>query len=99
MRSPYNARIPEYKYSQSIQSFYEPALQLLHHMMQQSKAKLRKRNHPESNAAVKREDFRAQMHYRFKVALYLTFEIEKSLSRAGCVEIFGEHLKPKDGGV
>lgn len=64
--------------------------------MQQSKATLCKRRYSENNAAVKREDFRAQMHYRFKFALYLTFEIEKSLSRAEFVEIFGEYLRLKD---
>ncbi|SPL72295.1 hypothetical protein [Acinetobacter stercoris] len=100
MRSPYNARVPEHKYTQSVQSFYEPALRLLQHMMEKNKARLRKGNYPESNAAVKREDFREQMHHRFRIAIYLTYEIEKSLSKAGLVEFVGSgFLKPKDGGV
>ncbi|MCU4639325.1 hypothetical protein [Acinetobacter courvalinii] len=90
-----NTKLPDYKQLQAIQSWYEPALKLLHDLLERNKANLRKRGYNEENAAITREEFRQQLARRGRITLHLAGEIETSLYKAQKIEYMGGYLRPK----
>lgn len=89
--------LPEYKQREGIQSWYEPALNLLNKMLERNKANLRKRGYNEMNAAITREEFRQELARQGRITLYLAGEIETSLYKAKKIEYMGGYVKPKAG--
>lgn len=89
--------LPEHKQRKGIQSWYEPALNLLNKMLERNKANLRKRGYNEDNAAITREEFRQELARRGRITLYLAEEIEMSLYKAQKIEYMGGYVKPKAG--
>lgn len=92
-----NTKLPDYKQIQAIQSWYEPALDLLNKLLERNKANLRKRGYSEENAAITREEFRQQLARCGRITLYLAGEIETSLYKAKKVEFMGGYIRPKVG--
>ncbi|MCU4582901.1 hypothetical protein KTJ32_18045 [Acinetobacter gyllenbergii] len=91
-----NTKLPDYKQIQAIQSWYEPALDLLNKLLERNKANLRKRGYSEENAAITREEFRQQLARSGRITLYLAGEIETSLYNAQKVEFMGGYVRPKE---
>ena len=86
---------PEFKQQQGVQSFYEPALRVLNEIHDRKVVTLKRRGHPEKNAAVPREEFSQAMAYRFRITQLLAQEIVSSLIKSALVESFGGYVKPK----
>lgn len=91
-----NTKLPDYKQIQAIQSWYEPALDLLNKLLERNKVNLRKRGYNEENAAITREEFRQQLARCGRITLYLAGEIETSLYNAQKVEFMGGYIRPKE---
>lgn len=91
-----NTKLPDYKQIQAIQSWYEPALELLNKLLERNKANLRKRGYNEENAAITREEFRQQLARCGRITLYLAGEIETSLYNARKIEYMGGYVRPKE---
>ncbi|RPE30823.1 hypothetical protein EC846_1524 [Acinetobacter sp. BIGb0102] len=91
-----NTKLPDYKQLQAIQSWYEPALDILNKLLERNKANLRKRGYNEENAAITREEFRQQLARCGRITLYLAGEIETSLYKAKKVEFMGGYIRPKE---
>lgn len=89
--------LPGHKQREGIQSWYEPALNLLNKMLERNKANLRKRGYNEKNAAITREEFRQELVRRGRITLYLAGEIEASLYKSQKIEYMGGYVKPKVG--
>lgn len=92
-----NTKLPDYKQIQAIQSWYEPALDLLNKLLERNKANLRKRGYNEENTAITREEFRQQLARRGRITLYLAGEIETSMFNARKIEYMGGYVRPKVG--
>jgi hypothetical protein len=90
---------PEFKQQQGVQSFYEPALRILNEIYDQKVMTLKRRGHPEKNAAVMKEEFSQAMAYRFRIIQWLAQEIVSSLIKSALVESFGGYVKPKESEV
>ncbi|WEI17856.1 hypothetical protein PY247_16075 [Acinetobacter proteolyticus] len=90
-------QLPDFKQIQAIQSWYEPALELLNKLLERNKANLRKRGYNEENAAITREEFRQRLARCGRITLYLAGEIETSLYKAQKVEFMGGYIRPKVG--
>jgi len=90
---------PEFKQQQGVQSFYEPALRVLNEIHDRKVVTLKRRGHPEKNAAVSREEFSQAMAYQFRITQWLAQEIVSSLIKSALVESFGGYVKPKESGV
>lgn len=90
-----NSKLPDYRQIQAIQSWYEPAMDLLNKLLERNKANLRKRGYNEENAAITREEFRQQLARRGRITLHLAGEIETSLYKAQKIEYMGGYLRPK----
>jgi len=86
---------PEFKQQQGVQSFYEPALRVLNDIHDRKVVTLKRRGHPEKNAAVSREEFSQAIAYRFRITQWLAQEIVSSLIKSALVESFGGYVKPK----
>ncbi|MCH7294117.1 hypothetical protein [Acinetobacter higginsii] len=91
-----NTKLPDYKQIQAIQSWYEPALDLLHKLLERNKANLRKRGYNEENAAITREEFRQQLARCGRISLHTAGEIETSLYNARKIEFMGGYIRPKE---
>ena len=78
-----------------MQSFYEPALRVLNEIHDQKVVTLKRRGHPEKNAAVSREEFSQAMAYQFRITQWLAQEIVSSLIKSALIESFGGYVKPK----
>ncbi|WP_332604749.1 hypothetical protein [Acinetobacter sp. ESBL14] len=92
-----NTKLPEFKQILAIQSWYEPALDLLNKLLERNKANLRRRGYNEENAAITREEFRQQLARCGRITLYLAGEIETSLYNARKIEYMGGYVRPKVG--
>ncbi|EPF72579.1 hypothetical protein GCM10025882_32050 [Acinetobacter gyllenbergii] len=92
-----NTRLPDYKQIQAIQSWYEPALDLLNKLLERNKANLRRRGYTEENAAITREEFRQQLAHLGRISLHTAGEIETSLYNARKIEYMGGYVRPKVG--
>lgn len=90
---------PDFKQQQGIQSFYEPALQILDEIQEQKKLSLRTKGYDENNAAVTKIEFSQLMARRFRITIYLADQIVSSLVKSNSVESFGGYVKPKVVGV
>ena len=90
---------PEFKQQQSVQSFYEPALRVLSEIYEQKVVTLKRRGHPEKNAAVMKEEFAQLMARQFRITQWLAQEIVSSLIKSALIESFGGYVKPKDSEV
>ncbi|MDV2440717.1 hypothetical protein QR665_14745 [Acinetobacter gerneri] len=87
----------DYKNMQSIQSFHEPAPQILNQLIERNKINLRNKGYDENNAAITKEEFAQTMAHRFRVTQWNAQQVITSLSNAGQVETFGGYVKPKAG--
>lgn len=93
-----SAKLPEHKQTQSIQSWYEPALRTLVLCLEAKKAQLRKVKGDEKNAAVKREELKQALNRDHRLAFSDADLVISSMYRAGKIFIFGEYIKlAKDG--
>lgn len=90
---------PDFKQQQGVQSFYEPALQILDEIQKQKKLSLLKKGYDENNAAVTKIEFSQLMARRFRITIYLADQIVSSLVKSNSVESFGGYVKPKIVGV
>ena len=90
---------PDFKQQQGVQSFYEPALQILDEIQEQKKLSLFKKGYDENNAAVTKIEFSQLMARRFRITIYLADQIVSSLVKSNSVESFGGYVKPKVVGV
>ena len=90
---------PDFKQQQGIQSFYEPALQILDEIQEQKKLSLLKKGYDENNAAVTKIEFSQLIARRFRITIYLADQIVSSLVKSNSVESFGGYVKPKVVGV
>lgn len=86
---------PEYKQQQGVQSFYEPALQLLNEVLEVKKENLKRRGYNQDNAAVTKEELAQKMAYRFRITMWLAHQVISSLIKAEQVVAFGGYVKPK----
>lgn len=91
-----NTKLPDYKQIQAIQSWYEPALELLNKLLERNKANLRKRGYNQENAAITREEFKQQLARYGRISLHLAGEIETSLYNARKIEYMGGYVRPKE---
>ena len=85
----------EFKQQQSVQSFYEPTLQLLDEVYVVKKGNLKRRGYNENNAAVTKEELAQKMAYRFRITIWLAHQVISSLIKADQVMAFGGYVKPK----
>lgn len=90
---------PEFKQQQSVQSFYEPALRVLSEIHERKVVTLKRRGHPEKNAAVMKEELAQLMARQFRITQWLAQEIVSSLIKSALIESFGGYVKPKDSEV
>lgn len=90
---------PDFKQQQGVQSFYEPALQILDEIQEQKKLSLLKKGYDENNAAVTKIEFSQLMARKFRITIYLADQIVSSLVKSNSVESFGGYVKPKVVGV
>ncbi|WP_288401702.1 hypothetical protein [uncultured Acinetobacter sp.] len=82
----------EHKQTQSIQSFYDPALHTLEKLLDVRKANLRKRNDDESKAAVTRNEFMQALNEEHRISIWYAGEVVSSLKRAGKINCFGSFI-------
>ena len=80
---------------QSIQSFFEPALQVLNQLHGRNRANLRAKGYDENNAAITREELSQVMARRFRINQWLAGQIVTGLVNADLVQAFGGYVKPK----
>lgn len=75
------SNLPEHKQTQSIQSWYEPALRTLNDFLEVRKANLRKINRDEANAAVTRDELIEALSREHRMSYYDAGLIISSLHR------------------
>ena len=78
----------------SVHQYHQLALNLLDEMMEDCRDNLRKNGHNIKNAMVKREEWRQQMCWKFKVGMQQAHLIEQSLQEHGRVEFALSYVKP-----
>ncbi|AVI31845.1 hypothetical protein AW863_RS14515 [Acinetobacter baumannii] len=88
---------PEYKQTQEIQSFFDPALVILNELHDRNRKNLRAKGYDENNAAVTKVEFSEAMARQFRITQWLAQQIVTSLTKACLVDSFGGYVKPKDG--
>ena len=88
---------PDFKQSQQVQSFYEPALVLLNKLIEQKKINLRTKGYDEINAAVTKVEFSETMARQFRISQWLAQQVVTSLIKSNCINSFGGYVKSKDG--
>lgn len=91
------SNLPEFKQTQAIQSWHEPALRLLDLMFERKKQNLRSKGYDENNAAVTKVEFSETMARQFRITQWLSQQIVSSLIKADQVHSFGGYIKPKAG--
>ncbi|MDM1019677.1 hypothetical protein QSV37_05040 [Acinetobacter sp. VNK23] len=87
------SNLPEHKQTQSIQSWYEPALRTLVNYLEAKKAQLRKVKGDEKNAAVKREELKRALNRDHCLTFSDADLVISSMYRAGKIFIFGEYIQ------
>ena len=80
---------------QSIQSFFEPALQVLNQLHGRNRANLRAKGYDAINAAITREELTQIMARRFRINQWSAGQIVAGLVNADLVQAFGGYVKPK----
>lgn len=92
------SNLPEFKQTQAIQSWYEPALRTLNDFLEVRKANLRKINRDEANAAVTRDELIEALSQRHRISYYDAGMIISSLHRADKIIMFGRFIQLNDEG-
>lgn len=92
------SNIPEHKQTQSIQSWYEPALRTLNDFLEVRKANLRKINRDEANAAVTRDELIEALSREHHMSYYDAGLIISSLHRCEKIIMFGRFIQLNDEG-
>jgi hypothetical protein len=80
---------------QNIQSFFEPALQVLNQLHGRNRANLRTKGYDENNAAITKEELSQVMARRFRINQWSAMQIVAGLVNADLVQAFGGYVKPK----
>lgn len=80
---------------QSIQSFFEPALQVLNQLHGRNRANLLAKGYDENNAAITREELIQAMARRFRINQWSAGQIVAGLVNADLVQAFGGYVKPR----
>ncbi|MDO7454305.1 hypothetical protein [Acinetobacter baumannii] len=88
---------PEYKQTQEIQSFFDPALVILNELHDRNRKNLRAKGYDENNAAVTKVEFSEAMARQFRITQWIVQQIVTSLTKACLVDSFGDYVKPKGG--
>lgn len=78
-----------------IQSFHEPALQVLDQLIARNRSNLSKKGYDENNAAITKDEFSQVVAHRFRITQWLAQQIVGSLANTGVIESFGGYVKPK----
>ncbi len=86
-------QIFEQKQIQVTQSWFEPALEVLEHMLERRRKNLRKINSDENQAAVTRDEFMEHLHDLKDMNLWQASEVVASLKRAGKIKCFGRFIQ------
>ena len=92
------SNLPEHKQTQSIQSWYEPALRTLNDFLEVRKANLRKINRDEANAAVTRDELIEALSREHHMSYYDAGLIISSLHRCEKIIMFGRFIQLNDEG-
>ncbi len=92
------SNLPEHKQTQSIQSWYEPALRTLNDFLEVRKANLRKINRDEANAAVTRDELIEALSREHRMSYYDAGLIISSLHRCEEIIMFGRFIQLNDEG-
>ncbi len=92
------SNLPEHKQTQSIQSWYEPALRTLNDFLEVRKANLRKINRDEANAAVTRDELIEALSREHRMSYYDAGLIISSLHRCEKIIMFGRFIQLNDEG-
>ena len=93
-----SAKLPDYKQSQIIQSWHDPALKTLSDFLEIRKANLRKINRDETNAAVTRDELIEALSKDHRISYQDAAMIISSLHRCEKIIIFGRFINlAKDG--
>lgn len=83
----------EQKQIQATQSWFEPALEVLEHMLERRRKNLRKIKGDENQAAVTRDEFIENLHDLKGMNLWQASEVVASLKRAGKIKCFGRFIQ------
>ncbi|MCH7318695.1 hypothetical protein MMP64_12230 [Acinetobacter sp. ANC 5659] len=92
------SKLPEFKQTQIIQSWHEPALRTLNSYLDVRKANLRKINRDEANAAVTRDELIEALSKDHRISYQDAGMIISSLHRCEKIIMFGRFIQVKDQG-
>ena len=92
------SNLPGHKQTQSIQSWYKPALRTLNDFLEVRKANLRKINRDEANAAVTRDELIEALSREHRMSYYDAGLIISSLHRCEKIIMFGRFIQLNDEG-
>ncbi|CAM0731301.1 Transposase [Acinetobacter baumannii] len=91
---------PEYKQTQEIQSFFDPALVILNELHDRNRKNLRAKGYDENNAAITRDEFMQGLvndHGVHGINLYHAGVIISSLYRAKKIRYLGSFIQIIEG--
>lgn len=80
---------------QSIQSFHEPALNVLNKLHKRNCISLRNKGYDENNAAVSREELTQKLAHQFRITQWIAGQVVTSMINANLALSFGGYIKPK----
>ncbi|WP_038342278.1 hypothetical protein [Acinetobacter sp. A47] len=92
------SKLPEYKQTQAIQSWHEPALRTLSDFLEIRKENLRRINRDEANAAVTKDELVEDLSRAHRISYVNAGLIIASLLRADKIIMFGRFIQLKDQG-
>lgn len=92
------SKLPEFKQTQIIQSWHEPALRTLNSYLDVRKANLRKINRDEANAAVTRDELIEALSKDHRISYQDAGMIISSLHRCEKIIMFGRFIQVRDQG-
>lgn len=75
----------------SITDYFTPALNILHVLLNEHKARLRKINKPEEDAWVLRSTWKEEMSYRLRCSRDFAEAIETAMVADGVIELVGSN--------
>ena len=92
------SKLPEFKQTQIIQSWHEPALRTLNSYLDVRKANLRKINRDEANAAVTRDELIEALSKDHRISYQDAGMIISSLHRCEKIIMFGRFVQLNEQG-
>lgn len=92
------SKLPEFKQTQIIQSWHEPALRTLNSYLDVRKANLRKINRDEANAAVTRDELIEALSRDHRISYQDAGMIISSLHRCEKIIMFGRFVQLNEQG-